>query len=127
MTAARAWGVALALLAATVLVSGVVSIMQVRLRADQVGQRIRLLERQAAEDRKQVDHLQRERARVQDSLQLARHPACADLRPPEPVQVAWVRPPLGAAPRGPVPLNPRLAALDLAGRGPAGPAGDSRR
>lgn len=127
MTAPRAWGVALFLAAVTVIVSGVVSIMQVRLRAERVGQEIRTHERESIRLRKEVDHLARERARVQDALQLARHPACADLRPPEPDQVAWVRPPHGAAPRPAVPLNPRLAALDVAGREPAGSGGPARR
>lgn len=127
MTSARAWGVALFLAAATVLVSGVVSIMQVRLRAEQVGQRIRSLERDCAEARKEVDQVLRERARAQDALQLGRHPSCADLRAPDSNQVSWVRPPLSAAPRPPAPLSPRLAALDLAGRDPAGSGGASRR
>lgn len=127
MTASRAWGFAFLLAAGTAAVSGVVSVMQVRLRAERVGQEIRSHERRSHELRKQVDHLARERARAQHSLQLSRHPACADLRPPEPDQVAWVRPPLAAAPR-PAPLaNPRLAALDIAGREPAGTGGPARR
>lgn len=127
MNASRAWGLAFALLSAAVLVSGVVSIMQVRLRAEQVGQRIRALEREAAEARKEAAHVRRERARAQDALQLSRHPACAELRAPEPEQVSWVRPPLAASPRTAAPLSPRLAALDLAGREPAGPSGAPRR
>lgn len=126
MNAARAWGVALLLAAVAVIVSGVVSIMQVRLRAERVGQQIRAQEREALQLRKEVDHIARERARAHDALQLKRHPACADLRPPEPAQVAWVR---SAPPPPPAPasLSPRLAALDLAGREPPGPGGPARR
>jgi len=127
MTAPRAWGIAFLLAAVTVIVSGVVAIMQVRLRAERVGQEIRAVERQSLQLRKDVDHIARDRARAQDALQLARHPACADLRAPEPGQVAWVRPPLGSAPPAPATLNPRLAALDLAGREPAGSGGSARR
>ena len=52
MTAPRAWGVALFLAAVTVIVSGVVSIMQVRLRAERVGQEIRTHERESIRLRK---------------------------------------------------------------------------
>ncbi|MFN7341506.1 MAG: hypothetical protein ACK5VI_10560 [Opitutia bacterium] len=127
MTTPRAWGIAFFLAAVTVVVSGVVSIMQVRLRAERVGQEIRAVERETIRLRKEVDHITRDRARAQDALQLARHPACADLRAPEPEQVAWVRPPLAAAPRAAGPLNPRLAALDIAGREAAGSGGPARR
>jgi hypothetical protein len=127
MTASRAWGIAFILVAITVVVSGVVSIMQVRLRAEQVGQGIRRLERTAHERRKEVDHVVRDRARAQDALQLSRHPACVDLRAPEATQVSWVRPPLGSLPRPQPQTNPRLAALDAAGRDPAGAAGAAAR
>jgi hypothetical protein len=127
MNAARAWGAALFLASLTVIVSGVVSIMQVRLRAERVGQEIRAQERESLRLRKEVEHLARERARAQDALQLARHPACADLRAPEADQVAWERPPLGVSPPATLSLTPRLAAIDIAGRDPAGPGEPARR
>lgn len=129
MTRSRAAILLLLLLIGGVLVGGVVGIMQVRLRADEVGQRIRGLERQVAERRKESEQLDRRRAQAQDVLELSRRVG-DDLRSPEPSQVAWIRPPLartrpaGAAGGG---LTPRMAALNAAGGDPSGQGGPLRR
>ena len=129
MHRARALALLLFLAFAGVGVAGVIGVMQARLRADRVGQGIRELERKIAAGRKEVDHLERERARAQDVLQLSRRVG-EDLRPPEPGQVVWIRPPLSslrpAAAAG-SPTSPRMAALNAAAADPAGPGGPARR
>lgn len=110
-------------------VAGVISIMQVRLRVDKVGQGIRELERKIASERKELDHLERERARAQDVLQLTRRVG-DDLRPPEPNQVVWIRPPLSVMHRtgsAQTPLSPRMAALNSAAAQATTPRGATAR
>lgn len=112
-----------------VAVAGVISMMQVRLRADKVGQGIREIERKIASERKELDHLERERARAQDVLQLTRRVG-DDLRPPEPNQVVWIRPPLSTLPRTGTaqnPLSPRMAALNSAAGQTSGLGGATAR
>jgi hypothetical protein len=125
----RAATLLLILLLGGVAVGGVIGIMQVRLRADEVGQRIRSLERQIAERRKEAELLDRRRAQAQDALDLARRVG-DDLRAPEPSQVVWVRPPLaGVRPLGSAggAITPRMAALNAAGGDPSGQGGPLRR
>lgn len=110
-------------------VAGVISIMQVRLRVDKVGQGIRELERKIASERKELDHLERERARAQDVLQLTRRVG-DDLRPPHPNQVVWIRPPLSVMHRtgsAQTPLSPRMAALNSAAAQATTPRGATAR
>lgn len=110
-------------------VAGVISIMQVRLRVDKVGQGIRELERKIASERKELDHLERERARAQDVLQLTRRVG-DDLRPPDPNQVVWIRPPLSVMHRtgsAQTPLSPRMAALNSAAAQATTPRGATAR
>ncbi len=129
MNRLRAATVLLVIVTFAVAVGGVVGIMQVRLRADEVGQRIRGLERQITERRKEAEQLDRRRAQAQDALELSRRVG-EDLRAPEPAQVVWVRPPLaGARPVGAAGagLTPRTAALNAAGGDPSGQGGRLRR
>lgn len=129
MNRARAGILLLVLLIGGVAVGGVIGMMQVRLRADEVGQRIRGLERQIAERRKEAEQLERRRAQAQDALELSRRVG-DDLRAPEPGQVTWVRPPLaGVRPAGAAgaALTPRMAALNAAGGDPSGQGGFPRR
>ena len=119
----------LVILLGGVAVGGVIGVMQVRLRADEVGQRIRGLERQIVERRKESEQLDRRRAQAQDALELSRRVG-EDLRAPEPGQVTWVRPPLaGSRPSGAAGggLTPRMAALNAAGGDPSGQGGFPRR
>lgn len=119
-----------ALLAASFAVAavGAIGIMKLRLRCDDVGARIQRLERGIADSKKELDGLKRARDQTQDSLQL-RQVAGEDLKPPAPEQVALLRisPSVTAA----VPLrntaSPRVTALDIAFRPPAGQGGNGSR
>ncbi len=129
MNRLRAATLLVILLIGGVAVGGVIGVMQVRLRADEVGQRIRGLERQIVERRKESEQLDRRRAQAQDALELSRRVG-EDLRAPEPSQVTWIRPPLaGARPSGAAGagLTPRMAALNAAGGDPSGQGGYPRR
>ena len=129
MTPARALAALSAIALLAVGIGGVVGMMQLRLRADEVGQRIRGLERQIAERRKEAEQLDRRRAQAQDALELRRRVG-ADLAAPDPARVVWIRPPLaGARPAGAAGagLTPRMAALNAAGGDPSGQGGLLRR
>ena len=125
MTPYRAWAALLTCAAVAVGVHGLVAVMKVRLRADEVGQHIRLLERKTEDRRKELGYIERERSKAQDALRLERRVG-EDLRPPEPTQVLWVRAAM-VRPAVAPPQTPRVAALDSAFRDPAGPGGGARR
>jgi hypothetical protein len=95
--------------------------MQVRMQADEVGQRIRRIERTTEERRKELAYIERERSKSQDVLSLERRVG-EDLRPPEPTQVIWLRPTV-VRPATSAIQNPRMAALDSAVREPVDQGG----
>lgn len=121
----RAWAAFFVCSAVAVGVHGIVSVMKVRLQADEVGQHIRRLERTTEERRKELGYIERERSKAQDALRLERRVG-EDLRAPEPGQVIWVRAALVRPAIAPA-QNPRVAALDSAFRDPAGQGGGARR
>lgn len=125
MTPHRAWAALLGCAAVGVAVHGIVAVMKVRQRADEVGQHIRLVERKTEERRKELGFIDRERSKAQDALRLERRVG-EDLRPPEPAQVFWVRAAL-VRPAVAPPQTPRVAALDSAFRDSAGQGGGARR
>jgi len=125
MNPLRAWAAFFICAAVAVAVSGIVSVMKVRLQVDEVGQHIRRLERATEERRKELGAIDREKSKAQDALRLERRVG-DDLRPPEPDQVIWVRASLVRPAIAPV-QNPRVAALDNALRDLAGQGGGTNR
>ena len=125
MNPLRAWAAFFICAAVAVAVSGIVSVMKVRLQVDEVGQHIRRLERATEERRKELGAIDREKSKAQDALRLERRVG-DDLRPPEPEQVIWVRASLVRPAIAPV-QNPRVAALDNALRDLAGQGGGTNR
>ncbi|HAZ66528.1 MAG TPA: hypothetical protein DCY41_07220 [Opitutae bacterium] len=121
MSSLRSWAVFFVFATIALGVVGVVVMMQVRLQADEVGQRIRRIERTTEERRKELAYIERERSKAQDVLSLERRVG-EDLRPPEPTQVIWVRPAF-VHPATSAILNPRMAALDSAVREPVDQGG----
>lgn len=121
----RAWAAFFVCAAVAVAVTGIVSVMKVRLQADEVGQRIRRIERNTEERRKELGTIERNRSKAQDVLLLERRVG-EDLHAPEPDQVIWVRASMVRPAVAPV-QNPRVAALDSALRDLAGQGGGTNR
>lgn len=121
----RAWAAFFACATVAAAVYGIVSVMKVRLQADEVGQHIRRLERATEERRKELGYIERERSKAQDVLRLERRVG-DDLRAPEPTQVIWVRTAMVRPAVAPA-QNPRVAALNSAFLDPSGQGGGTNR
>jgi hypothetical protein len=98
---------------------GMISIMKLRLRSDDVGVRIVRLERAIADSKKELDALKRQRDISQDTVKLSEK-AGEKFKIPKPEQVTWLRVsgpilPVTSARTTP---SPRVAALDLTFRPP---------
>ena len=98
---------------------GMISIMKLRLRSDDVGVRIVRLERAIADSKKELDALKRQRDISQDTVKLSEK-AGEKFKLPKPEQVTWLR---VSGPILPVTSvrttpSPRVAALDLTFRPP---------
>lgn len=125
MNPLRAWAAFFLIASVAAAVYGIVTVMKVRLQADEVGQHIRRVERATEERRKELGYIERERSKAQDVLRLERRVG-EDLRAPEPGQVIWVRAAMVRPMAAPA-QNPRVAALDSAFRDPVGQGGGTRR
>jgi hypothetical protein len=96
--------------------SGLINIMKLRLRADDVGVHIVRIERSIQESKKELDALKRQRDFAQDTVQLIQRVG-DDLKPPFPEQVAWLRitPGISAAnTKNKIVVSPRMTAMDIA-------------
>ena len=98
---------------------GMIGIMKLRLRSDDVGVRIVRLERAIADSKKELDALKRQRDISQDTVKLSEK-AGEKFKLPKPEQVTWLRVsgpilPVTSARTTP---SPRVAALDLTFRPP---------
>jgi len=107
---------------------GMISIMKLRLRSDDVGVRIVRLERAIADSKKELDALKRQRDISQDTVKLSEK-AGEKFKIPKPEQVTWLR---VSAPTLPVTTSrtspsPRVAALDLTFRPPVEMGGPRSR
>lgn len=107
---------------------GMISIMKLRLRSDDVGVRIVRLERAIADSKKELDALKRQRDISQDTVKLSEK-AGEKFKLPKPEQVTWLR---VSAPTFPATTsrtspNPRVAALDLTFRPPVEMGGPRSR
>lgn len=107
---------------------GMISIMKLRLRSDDVGVRIVRLERAIADSKKELDALKRQRDISQDTVKLSEK-AGEKFKLPKPEQVTWLR---VSAPTLPVTTSrtsptPRVAALDLTFRPPVEMGGPRSR
>ena len=107
---------------------GMISIMKLRLRSDDVGVRIVRLERAIADSKKELDALKRQRDISQDTVKLSEK-AGEKFKLPKPEQVTWLR---VSGPTLPVPSarttpSPRVAALDLTFRPPVEMGGPRSR
>ncbi len=95
---------------------GLINIMKLRLRADDVGVHIVRIERSIQESKKELDALKRQRDFAQDTVQLIQRVG-EDLKPPSPEQVAWLRISPGvsvANTKNKVVVSPRMTAMDIA-------------
>lgn len=95
---------------------GLINIMKLRLRADDVGVHIVRIERSIQESKKELDALKRQRDFAQDTVQLIQRVG-EDLKPPSPEQVAWLRISPGvsvASTKNKVVVSPRMTAMDIA-------------
>lgn len=95
---------------------GLINIMKLRLRADDVGVHIVRIERSIQESKKELDALKRQRDFAQDTEQLIQRVG-DDLKPPAPEQVAWLRitPGISAAnTKSKIVVSPRMTAMDIA-------------
>ncbi len=107
---------------------GMISIMKLRLRSDDVGVRIVRLERSIADAKKELDALKRQRDISQDTVKLSEK-AGEKFKLPKPEQVTWLRvsgPTLPVTSARTTP-SPRVAALDLTFRPPAEMGGPRSR
>lgn len=98
---------------------GMIGIMKLRLRSDDVGVRIVRLERAIADSKKELDALKRQRDISQDTVKLSEK-AGEKFKIPKPEQVTWLRvsgPILPVTSPRTTP-SPRVAALDLTFRPP---------
>lgn len=125
MNPLRAWATFFVCATVAIAITGIVSVMKVRLQADEVGQHIRRLERDTEERRKELGTIERNRSKAQDVLLLERRVG-EDLQAPSPEQVIWVRASIVRPAVAPV-QNPRVAALDNALRDLAGQGGGTKR
>ena len=107
---------------------GMISIMKLRLRSDDVGVRIVRLERAIADSKKELDALKRQRDISQDTVKLSEK-AGEKFKIPKPEQVTWLRvsgPTLPVTSARTTP-SPRVAALDLTFRPPVEMGGPRSR
>lgn len=107
---------------------GMISIMKLRLRSDDVGVRIVRLERAIADSKKELDALKRQRDISQDTVKLSEK-AGEKFKIPKPEQVSWLRvsgPTLPVTSARTTP-SPRVAALDLTFRPPVEMGGPRSR
>lgn len=107
---------------------GMISIMKLRLRSDDVGVRIVRLERAIADSKKELDALKRQRDISQDTVKLSEK-AGEKFKLPKPEQVSWLRvsgPTLPVTSARTTP-SPRVAALDLTFRPPVEMGGPRSR
>jgi hypothetical protein len=107
---------------------GMISIMKLRLRSDDVGMRIVRLERAIADSKKELDALKRQRDISQDTVKLSEK-AGEKFKLPKPEQVTWLRvsgPILPVSTARTIP-SPRVAALDLTFRPPVEMGGPRSR
>jgi hypothetical protein len=93
---------------------GIISIMKLRLRSDDVGVRIVRLERAIADSKKELDALKRQRDISQDTVKLSEK-AGEKFKIPKPEQITWLRVSAPVSPVNNARINPspRVAALDL--------------
>lgn len=95
---------------------GLINIMKLRLRADDIGVHIVRIERSIQESKKELDALKRQRDFAQDTVQLIQRVG-EDLKPPSPEQVAWLRISPGISAnntKNKVVVSPRMTAMDIA-------------
>ncbi len=107
---------------------GMISIMKLRLRSDDVGVRIVRLERAIADSKKELDALKRQRDISQDTVKLSEK-AGEKFKLPKPEQVSWLRvsgPTLPVTSARTTP-SPRVTALDLTFRPPVEMGGPRSR
>ncbi len=107
---------------------GMISIMKLRLRSDDVGVRIVRLERAIADSKKELDALKRQRDISQDTVKLSEK-AGEKFKLPKLEQVSWLRvsgPTLPVTSARTTP-SPRVAALDLTFRPPVEMGGPRSR
>jgi hypothetical protein len=107
---------------------GMISIMKLRLRSDDVGVRIVRLERAIADSKKELDALKRQRDISQDTVKLSEK-AGEKFKLPKLEQVTWLRvsgPTLPVTSARTTP-SPRVAALDLTFRPPVEMGGPRSR
>lgn len=102
---ALSWMVGAAIL--IVFFAGTISIMSLRIAADEVGVRIIRLERSSAEVSKELERLRRVRDQTLDTIHLQDRVG-ESFRPPPPEQVVWI-------PRIFVPPPPAAGAVNLPG------------
>ncbi len=108
---------------------GMISIMKLRLRSDDVGVRIVRLERAIADSKKELDALKRQRDISQDTVKLSEK-AGEKFKLPKTEQITWLRvsgPVLPAATSTRSMPSPRVAALDLTFRPPVEMGGPRSR
>ena len=108
---------------------GMIGIMKLRLRSDDVGVRIVRLERAIADSKKELDALKRQRDISQDTVKLSEK-AGEKFKLPKPEQVTWLRvsgPVLPATTSTRTTPSPRVAALDLTFRPPVEMGGPRSR
>lgn len=109
--------------------AGMISIMRLRIAADEVGRRIVRLERSTAESSKELERLRVQRDRTLDTIQLQDRVGEA-FRPPPPEQVVWI--PRIFAPTPPAAgasnlQGPRMTAREVAFRPMTGQGGTPLR
>jgi hypothetical protein len=108
---------------------GMISIMKLRLRSDDVGVRIVRLERSIADSKKELDALKRQRDISQDTVKLSEKVG-EKFKIPKPEQVTWLRvsgPTLPVTTSARTIPSPRVAALDLSFRPPVEMGGPRSR
>ena len=108
---------------------GMISIMKLRLRSDDVGVRIVRLERAIADSKKELDALKRQRDISQDTVKLSEKVG-EKFKLPKPEQVTWLRvsgPILPVSTSARTVPSPRVAALDLTFRPPVEMGGPRSR
>ncbi|MFM2131449.1 MAG: hypothetical protein ACO268_00475 [Opitutales bacterium] len=110
--------------------AGTISIMSLRIAADEVGSRIVRLERSAAEAQKELERLRRDRDQTLDTIQLQERVG-ENFRPPPPEQVVWIpRIPYAPPPPAAGAINapgPRMTAREVAFRPMTGQGGTALR
>lgn len=116
MTGSRFFAACMVVATVATAAIGLINIMKLRLRADDVGVHIVRIERSIQESKKELDALKRQRDFAQDTVQLIQRVG-DDLKPPAPEQVAWLRitPGISAAyQKNKTAVSPRMTAMDIA-------------